>query len=83
VNVQEQTREQLLAEINALKAQMKELPRGVTVKVSKAGAISVYGLGKYPVTLYLSQWDKLLGDIDTVKNFVEANRNNPALAKKD
>jgi len=45
----------------------------LTIKVSKAGAVSVYGLQRWPVTLYKGQWERLLGIADNLKAFIEAN----------
>lgn len=47
--------------------------RGVTLKVSAKGALSIYGLGRWPVTLYRSQFDKLNAAWPQVQAFVEAN----------
>ena len=46
----------------------------ISFKVSEKGAVSVYGLGRFPVTLYLEQWTKLLSHADDLKAFIEANR---------
>lgn len=54
----------------ALAAQSK---RGISCKVSEKGAVSVYGLGRFPVTLYRSQWERLAGEMEAVKAFIEAN----------
>jgi hypothetical protein len=43
-------------------------------KVSEKGAVSVYGLGRFPVTLYLEQWHKLLSQADELRAFIEANK---------
>src|SRR5260370_18874344 len=43
-------------------------------KVSEKGAVSVYGLGRFPVTLYLEQWNKLLSHADEIRAFIEANK---------
>jgi hypothetical protein len=43
------------------------------LKVSEKGALSVYGLGRVPVTLYKEQWIKLLGIGDEIKSFIEEN----------
>jgi hypothetical protein len=43
-------------------------------KVSEKGAVSVYGLGRFPVTLYLEQWENLLSHTDELSQFIEANR---------
>jgi hypothetical protein len=44
------------------------------MKVSEKGAVSVYGLGRFPVTLYKEQWLKLLAMADEIKQFIEENR---------
>lgn len=54
---------------------------GVTFRVSEKGAVSVYGLGRFPVTLYQEQWDKLLNASDQLRSFIEANRT--VLKKKE
>ena len=46
---------------------------GVTLKVSEKGALSVYGLGRFPVTLYKEQWVRLLQHADEIKKFVAEN----------
>lgn len=43
------------------------------MKVSEKGALSVYGMGRFPVTLYKEQWLKLLGIADEIKKFIDAN----------
>jgi len=61
--------ERLRAEIESLKR-----PRGqMSLKVSEKGALSVYGLGRFPVTLYREQWEKLLGMTDEIRSFIEQN----------
>ena len=54
---------------------------GVTFRVSEKGAVSVYGLGRFPVALYQEQWDKLLNAADALRAFIEANRDH--LKKKE
>ena len=68
----------LLAQIAALKAENEALraPRQgktITMKVSEKGALSVYGLGRFPVTLYQGQWQKLLAIKDEIEAFIKAN----------
>jgi hypothetical protein len=68
----------LKAELERLKAENAALKAGtigkpITCKVSEKGAVSVYNLGRFPVTLYQEQWNKLLGSADVVKAFIEAN----------
>ncbi len=71
------TEEQLKAELERLRAEndalKKTSARGLSLKVSQKGALSVYGLGRFPVTLYKEQWEKLLGMADEIKEFLEAN----------
>jgi hypothetical protein len=43
------------------------------LKVSEKGALSVYGLGRFPVTLYKEQWVKLLAMTEEIKVFLKAN----------
>ena len=43
------------------------------LKVSEKGGVSVYGLGRFPVTLYRSQWETVLGEVETIRAFIEAN----------
>lgn len=68
----------LRAEIERLKAENESLKtkpgRGtLTMKVSEKGALSVYGMGRFPVTLYKEQWLKLLGIADEIKKFISEN----------
>jgi hypothetical protein len=68
--------EDLRAEIERLRAENENLkrPRGqMSLKVSEKGALSVYGLGRFPVTLYREQWEKLLGMTDEIRSFIAAN----------
>lgn len=44
------------------------------LKISAKGGVSLYGLGRWPVTLYASQWDALLAKAEEIKGFIEANR---------
>ena len=59
--------ERLKAENAALKAQAT---RGVSMKVSEKGGVSVYGLGRFPVTLYKEQWTKLLDMSEEIRTFI-------------
>jgi len=63
----------LRAENEALKQSAKRAG-SVSFKVSEKGAVSVYGLGRFPVTLYQEQWLKLLAMADEIKAFIEENR---------
>jgi hypothetical protein len=69
----------LKAEIERLKAENEALKKkpgrggALTMKVSEKGALSVYGMGRFPVTLYKEQWLKLLGIADEIKSFISEN----------
>ena len=62
--------ERLRAENEALKAKTN---RATAIRVSEKGAVSVYGLGRFPVTLYKEQWLKLLGMAEEIKGFIAEN----------
>ena len=62
--------EKLRAENNALK---KTSAKGLSLKVSEKGGLSVYGLGRFPVTLYKEQWTKLLDMADDIRAFMKEN----------
>jgi hypothetical protein len=62
--------ERLKAENAALKAQAA---RGISIKVSEKGGVSVYGLGRFPVTLYKEQWTKLLDMADQIRDFLRTH----------
>jgi hypothetical protein len=59
--------ERLRAENEALKTRAT---KGISLKVSEKGAVSVYGLGRFPVTLYKEQWEKLLTMADDIRTFI-------------
>jgi len=81
------TEEDPLAELARLRAENEALkkattkPVGISFKVSEKGAVSVYGMGRFPVTLYVEQWETLLGRTDDLRAFIEANRSR--LKKKE
>ncbi len=62
--------ERLRAENAALK---KGAATGITMKVSEKGGLSVYGMGRFPITLYKEQWLKLLDMSDAIRAFIAAN----------
>ena len=62
--------EKLKAENDALK---KRSDRKLALKVSEKGAVSLYGLGRFPVTLYKEQWLKLLDMTDEINAFIKEN----------
>lgn len=70
INLQDASREQLLAMVAKLQAQGQ---RKVTMKVTEKGGASLYGLGRFPVTLYKSQWQRLIGEVEFIKAFIAEN----------
>jgi hypothetical protein len=62
--------ERLRAENAALK---KTSAKGLSMKVSEKGGLSVYGLGRFPVTLYKEQWNKLLDMTEDIRTFIKSN----------
>ena len=67
------TVEELLARIAQLEAAQKSSNK-LSLRVSEKGALSIYGLGRFPITLYLSQFEKLNAAWPEVQQFVDANR---------
>jgi len=69
--------EQLKAEINRLRAENEALKKssskGLSLRVSEKGGVSVYGLGRFPVTLYREQWLRLLDMTEEIRAFINAN----------
>jgi hypothetical protein len=67
--------EDLRAELERLKAENERLKsqrtRSGSLKVSEKGGVSVYGLGRFPVTLYKEQWAKLLVMADEIRDFIK------------
>ena len=79
------TDDELKAELEKLKAENAALKargaKGTSMKVSEKGAVSVYGLGRFPVTLYQEQWLKLLDLADDIRAFIRENEG--SLKKKE
>ena len=70
--------EALLAELDRLRAQnakFQSAARVLSFKVSEKGALSVYGLARFPVTLYAEQWERLLPKADEILRFIANNPN--------
>ena len=71
------TEVEMQAEIERLRAEneaLKKPARGqMSLKVSEKGGLSVYGLGRFPVTLYREQWEKLLAMADQIRQFIHDN----------
>jgi hypothetical protein len=69
--------EDLKAELERLRSEnaslKKDASRGIRMKVSDKGAVSVYGMGRFPVTLYKEQWLKLLDMSQQIRNFIAEN----------
>ncbi len=69
----------LKAEVERLKAENEALKNkktaggSLSMKVSEKGALSIYGMGRFPVTLYKEQWLKLLGIAEDIKVFIKEN----------
>jgi hypothetical protein len=63
------------AELDRLRAENEQLKsqrgRSVGLKVSEKGGVSVYGLGRFPVTLYKEQWTKLLAMAEEIRSFIK------------
>lgn len=73
-----ETPEEKLARLEAENKELKEQmgqrrPGELRLKVSEKGALSVYGLGRFPVTLYKEQWVRLLDYADRIKSFLKEN----------
>ena len=70
--------EDVQAELARLRAENERLKQGgrgkLSMKVSEKGALSVYGMGRFPVTLYKEQWLRLLGMAEEIKAFIEVNQ---------
>jgi hypothetical protein len=67
--------EDMKAELERLRRENEALrqgaKRGVSLKVSEKGGVSVYGLGRFPITLYQEQWTKLLDMADQIRDFIK------------
>ena len=66
--------EDLRAELERLRKENESLKKGaakgVSLKVSEKGGVSVYGLGRFPITFYKEQWSKLLDMADEIRAFI-------------
>lgn len=67
------------AELERLRAENEKLKAGraigsISIRVSEKGGVSVYGLGRFPVTLYQEQWEKVLAHADDIRRFIADNR---------
>lgn len=69
--------EDLRAELERLRAENEKLKnkpaRGLSLKVSEKGGVSLYGVGRFPVTLYKEQWRRILGMAAEIEEFIQQN----------
>jgi len=80
----EPTKEELMARIAELEKEKAGRPRGsLEFRVGEKGGVSVYGLGRFPVTLYYEQWVRLLDAGDNLRKFLEENKGRLKLRTKD
>jgi hypothetical protein len=71
----EPTKEELMARIAELEKQSGSRKKGsLEFRVGEKGGVSVYGLGRFPVTLYYEQWVRLLDASDGLREFLEENK---------
>jgi len=71
--------EDVQKELDRLRAENERLKQGrapgeITLRVSEKGGVSVYGLGRFPVTLYQEQWEKLLAHTEAIRAFINEHR---------
>ena len=80
------TEEEYQAEIGRLRAEneaLKKPGRGqLNFRVSEKGGVSVYGLGRFPVTLYCEQWERLLAAVEDLRAFIAHEKQRGALKLK-
>ncbi len=71
------TQDEIKAELERLRAENEALKqcseKGLSLKVGQKGGVSVYGLGRFPVTLYKEQWVRLLDMADEIRGFIREN----------
>jgi hypothetical protein len=74
INMAEPSYEELKARVAELEKTQGRKRGSLEFKVSEKGGMSVYGLGRFPVTLYYEQWTRLLDQTDQIREFLEANK---------
>jgi len=80
----EPTYDELKAQLAALQEKVKSRDRrALEFRVSEKGAVSLYGLGRFPVTLYYEQWMKVLDHVDQLRAFLEENKTNLKLKQSE
>ena len=78
------TYDELKAQLAALQEKVKTRDRrALEFRVSEKGAVSLYGLGRFPVTLYYEQWMKVLDHVDELRAFLEENKPNLKLKQSE
>ena len=70
----EPTYEELKAKVAELEKKQTRQRSALEFRVSEKGAVSVYGMGRFPVTLYYEQWTRLLDAAPQLKEFLEENK---------
>jgi hypothetical protein len=69
--------QEMQAELERLRAENAQLKNkdksGITLKVSEKGTVSLYGMGRFPVTLYKEQWLRILGNAPEIEAFIRDN----------
>ena len=71
----EPTYEELKARLAEVEKQIRTRPAGsIEFRISPKGGVSVYGMGRFPVTLYYEQWIRLLDQADVLREFLESNK---------
>lgn len=75
--------EELKARVAELEKKTERRSGELDFKVGEKGGVSVYGLGRFPVTLYYEQWIRLLDASDKLRKFLEENKSRGALKLKE
>ncbi len=78
----EPTKEELLRRIAELEQQVQHKPSALEFRVSDKGGVSVYRLGRFPVTLYYEQWVRLLDHAEELRECLEANKDKLKLKRQ-
>ena len=68
------TEQEMIARIAELERQVANKKTSARIKVSPKGAVSFYGVGRYPASYYVSQWEVIFAAVDELKAFIETNR---------
>ncbi len=80
----EPSKEELMARIAELEKQVGSRKKGtLEFRVGEKGGVSVYGLGRFPVTLYYEQWVRLLDSADGLRTFLEENKSKLKLKDRE